>query len=70
MVGLYEEELGFTLEQREAVDTEKQRWSQSPSIREVERIGVEQTDSLLRIQCWGDFRSPELWAVFQELPRQ
>ena len=70
MAGLHAEELAFTLEQRGAVDTEKQRWSQSLAIREVERVGVEQTDSLLRTQCWGNFRSPELWAVFQELTRR
>lgn len=45
------EELAFTLEQGGAVDTEKQRWSQSPAIGEVERVGVEQTDLLLRTQC-------------------
>ena len=50
--------------------TLRSRDGQSPAIREVERIGVEQTDWLLGTQCWGDFRSPELWAVFQELTRQ
>ncbi|KAJ8776207.1 hypothetical protein J1605_015769 [Eschrichtius robustus] len=38
----------------------------SPTITEVERVGVQQTGSRPWAQCWDYYRSPELRAIFQE----